>query len=54
MKPEKEYIIYCEDADGSERKFAHVFAKSEGHAKAIAKTQGCRKLLSAEEVKKNI
>lgn len=50
MKPLKEYAIYCEDLDGSERKFGHVFAKSEGHAKKIAKEQGCKKLTSAEEL----
>lgn len=49
MKPLKEYVIYCQDLDGSERKFGHVFAKSEGHAKKVAKELGCKKLTSAEE-----
>lgn len=50
MKPLKEFAVYCEDTDGSERKWGHIFAKSEGHAKTIAREQGCKKVLTAEEV----
>ncbi len=36
-KDTREYIIYATDTDGSERKAATIEAKSEGHARKIAR-----------------
>lgn len=51
MKLNYEYKVYICDTDGSERKFGHVFAKSEAHAKVIAKSMGAKNITSAERVK---
>jgi hypothetical protein len=48
MKRESEYAVYMTDTDGSERKACTVTAKSEGHAKAIARHLGHTRLTSAE------
>lgn len=50
MKPESDYAVYMTDTDGSERKACTVAAKSEGHAKAIARRLGHTKLTSAEKL----
>lgn len=44
MKPDHEYKIYIQDADGSERLGATLFAKSEGHAKQRAQQAGIRSI----------
>ena len=50
MKPTSEYKVYVTDTDGSERKFNHIKAKSEGHARTIAKAMGARKITSIEKI----
>ena len=48
MKQEHTYKVYIVDTDGSERLGATVTAKSEGHARELAKKQGCRKICAVE------
>ena len=52
MKPEHEYRIYVQDTDGSERLYATLFAKSEGHAKQRAQQAGIKNIMSVAETNK--
>ncbi len=48
-KTSKEFKVYIEDADGSERLGTTVYAKSAGHARVLAKARGLKKITSVEE-----
>ena len=47
MKKEQTWVVYCIDADGSERKAGTVEAKSKGHAMSIVRKQGVSKVCDA-------
>lgn len=47
MKVEQTWVVYCIDADGSERKAGTVSAKSKGQAMAIVRQQGVKKVCDA-------
>lgn len=52
-KDTREYIIYATDTDGSERKAATIEAKSEGHARKIAReSHGVKRITDVVEKNK--